>query len=291
LNKSKGFTLIELLVVIAIIAILAAILFPVCAQAKAAAKGAASVSNDKQLALGSLMYAGDYDDFTVLAASWNGSDNPVKFTSGNTVGTFAWLIMPYIKNGQMFEDPTGTPTPKLGNLSDLVAKSFVPQYGYNYSYLSPQTDDGAGGVKQVTISSTSTASPAGTVLFTSKYGYSDSTALKNNTFWSFGVGTVALWATVEAPDCSNNPNYCASNWGKTDGFVNDATYIGLTNVEAGANSGGVSSHAGGAVVSFLDGHVKKMQLGALAAGTTWSPTGLAADTKVVDKSLYLWDVE
>ena len=58
----KAFTLIELLVVIAIIAILAAILFPVFAQAKDAAKQTHCVSNAKQTALAALMYAGDYND-------------------------------------------------------------------------------------------------------------------------------------------------------------------------------------------------------------------------------------
>lgn len=58
---SSAFTLIELLVVIAIIAILAAILFPVFAAAKNAAKGAVCVSNMKQLALASLMYTSDWD--------------------------------------------------------------------------------------------------------------------------------------------------------------------------------------------------------------------------------------
>ncbi|HEY3782283.1 MAG TPA: prepilin-type N-terminal cleavage/methylation domain-containing protein [Fimbriimonadaceae bacterium] len=61
----SGFTLIELLVVIAIIAILAAILFPVFAQAKAAAKKTAALSNVKQITLGAIMYANDYDDNTV----------------------------------------------------------------------------------------------------------------------------------------------------------------------------------------------------------------------------------
>jgi len=58
----RAFTLIELLVVIAIIAILAAILFPVFASAKAAAKGAACLSNQRQLGIGLSMYMGDYDD-------------------------------------------------------------------------------------------------------------------------------------------------------------------------------------------------------------------------------------
>jgi prepilin-type N-terminal cleavage/methylation domain-containing protein/prepilin-type processing-associated H-X9-DG protein len=65
LFSHKGFTLIELLVVIAIIAILAAILFPVFAQAKAAAKKASAISNAKQMDLASLMYSNDYDDMFV----------------------------------------------------------------------------------------------------------------------------------------------------------------------------------------------------------------------------------
>src|SRR5450755_373290 len=58
----RAFTLIELLVVIAIIAILAAILFPVFAQAKLAAKKTVAISNQKQIGLAILMYANDYDD-------------------------------------------------------------------------------------------------------------------------------------------------------------------------------------------------------------------------------------
>ena len=57
-----GFTLIELLVVIAIIAILAAILFPVFSQAKASAKRAVCLSNQKQIGTGFVLYLGDYDD-------------------------------------------------------------------------------------------------------------------------------------------------------------------------------------------------------------------------------------
>src|SRR5580704_3786333 len=71
MNKhlSKGFTLIELLVVIAIIAILAAILFPVFAQAKLQAKKAASLSNTKEVGLAELMYMNDADDNFVLASN------------------------------------------------------------------------------------------------------------------------------------------------------------------------------------------------------------------------------
>ena len=64
MTSRKAFTLIELLVVIAIIAILAAILFPVFAQAKLAAKKTTAVSNLKQINLGLMMYENDYDDMT-----------------------------------------------------------------------------------------------------------------------------------------------------------------------------------------------------------------------------------
>src|SRR2546423_13005970 len=64
-RSRSGFTLIELLVVIAIIAILAAILFPVFAQARATARKAACASNLKQIGLAFMMYAQDYDEMLV----------------------------------------------------------------------------------------------------------------------------------------------------------------------------------------------------------------------------------
>src|SRR3954471_1981822 len=67
-RKNFAFTLIELLVVIAIIAILAAILFPVFAQAKSAAKKTVCVSNQKQIAVASTMYCADNDGGFFLSA-------------------------------------------------------------------------------------------------------------------------------------------------------------------------------------------------------------------------------
>ncbi|MFZ4507110.1 MAG: type II secretion system protein [Fimbriimonas sp.] len=73
--KRKAFTLIELLVVIAIIAILAAILFPVFAQAKQSAKKSVALSNTKQIALGMNMYMADNDDTFPTAMADNGAIN------------------------------------------------------------------------------------------------------------------------------------------------------------------------------------------------------------------------
>lgn len=90
--KLRAFTLIELLVVIAIIAILAAILFPVFAQAKAAAKNTADLSDLKQLSLGVLMYQNDYDDM---------------YPQGADGGWVAWpvKVYPYLKSLQLMKSP------------------------------------------------------------------------------------------------------------------------------------------------------------------------------------------
>jgi len=93
--KRRGFTLIELLVVIAIIAILAAILFPVFAQAKLAAKKTVSLSNTKQMALAEKMYENDFDDNIVI------SQYCTTYGNGNTLTTWEQSLYPYIKSGNV----------------------------------------------------------------------------------------------------------------------------------------------------------------------------------------------
>ncbi len=104
----KGFTLIELLVVIAIIAILAAILFPVFAQAREKARQATCQSNLKELALAELMYAQDYDEHFMCTA-----DGYCQYASIGEQGCWAiqYLnhhteIYPYIKNEQIMICPS-----------------------------------------------------------------------------------------------------------------------------------------------------------------------------------------
>jgi len=97
--KSSGFTLIELLVVIAIIAILAAILFPVFAQAKAAAKTTATLSNIKQVGTSGQIYLADYDDVVHPHRFSNASAVPAINNAG-----YYYYLEPYMKNRQLVWD-------------------------------------------------------------------------------------------------------------------------------------------------------------------------------------------
>jgi len=100
MSKAKGFTLIELLVVIAIIAILAAILFPVFARAREKARQSSCLSNVKQLAVGALMYAQDFDER--MMPRYYRIDPAV-------AGGPNWcdhLVQPYVKNTQIIYCPS-----------------------------------------------------------------------------------------------------------------------------------------------------------------------------------------
>ncbi|HEY3781963.1 MAG TPA: prepilin-type N-terminal cleavage/methylation domain-containing protein [Fimbriimonadaceae bacterium] len=96
MNKNRAFTLIELLVVIAIIAILAAILFPVFAQAKAAAKAVAGLSNLKQLGLAQQMYYNDNDD--TREGRQNVDPDP------GVCESWRQITYPYVKSTGLFND-------------------------------------------------------------------------------------------------------------------------------------------------------------------------------------------
>jgi len=125
LSRKRGFTLIELLVVIAIIAILAAILFPVFAQAREKARQARCVSNLRQLGLAVQMYVIDHEAYPMMSSP--------SYVSPRT----RWpdYIFPYVKNEQIFICPSA-------NRADVLKKQFAHDqtkvyggYGYNYQYL------------------------------------------------------------------------------------------------------------------------------------------------------------
>jgi prepilin-type N-terminal cleavage/methylation domain-containing protein/prepilin-type processing-associated H-X9-DG protein len=107
-RRRNGFTLIELLVVIAIIAILAAILFPVFAQARDKARQTACLSNCKQIGTAVQMYAQDYDENLPNAGpDWPGNNRHPVFRAGYQWAMWAILMDPYIKNRQVWLCPSG----------------------------------------------------------------------------------------------------------------------------------------------------------------------------------------
>jgi prepilin-type N-terminal cleavage/methylation domain-containing protein len=110
--QRRAFTLIELLVVIAIIAILAAILFPVFAQAKLAAKKTQALSNAKQVATANLIYMTDYDDKlikewfgfpTAPACDWGGG---VPWGTPGAFYSWRFALTPYHKSKNLLQDST-----------------------------------------------------------------------------------------------------------------------------------------------------------------------------------------
>jgi prepilin-type N-terminal cleavage/methylation domain-containing protein/prepilin-type processing-associated H-X9-DG protein len=114
-NSRSGFTLIELLVVIAIIAILAAILFPVFAQAREKARTISCLSNNKQIGTAMMMYVQDYDETFPYWSWWYSSDlggGPYAGSPGGTSAFNHWegfwfnAIYPYVKNSQVFACPS-----------------------------------------------------------------------------------------------------------------------------------------------------------------------------------------
>ena len=218
----KAFTLIELLVVIAIIAILAAILFPVFAQAKAAAKKTACLSNMKQVGTGTYLYAGDYDDTFITDG---------KYAIGNVTGpkcsatvntnckgksSYYILIQPYIKSYQLFICPEESRSNTSFDGVNQTGKQI--SYGYNEG---PVSDHGWGLVSDDN---------------TGRVGYSFSQ-----------IDAVAETFTFGDTQDGGNPAITADN--------NLATAAKTSGTSA-------MRHAGSWQMSFADGHAKSVKFGA-----------------------------
>jgi len=294
----KAFTLIELLVVIAIIAILAAILFPVFAQAKAAAKAAASLSNTKELALAALMYSPDYDDTLVPCQSWTSGapTNPlaIPYAGGNLI-TWRGLLNPYIKNTDIMTDPAAATIFNNPAYTKSQNQAIFGNYGMNDYYLGGYYWNG-GGWSIKAASGTRPADPAGTVYFT------EQTSFGSESSKVYTDGPIYYVGMSDAPMCWDNalsgtdPNqidgyiYCYDNWGMGSFWETDAGIKPQNGGRSGTNAPRV---ADGVNTAFVDGHSKKLKIGNLAIGTTWSYTTTPGNMHVTPdyKTKYLWDLD
>ena len=172
----KGFTLIELLVVIAIIAILAAILFPVFAQAREKARQITCVSNVDQMGLAMMQYTQDYDEMTPMVRHDKMPGGIVTPTNPQGLRDFDYyvILQPYIKSVDMFFCPDrqqwpingkGKPRCEDGNYSQHECLG----YGYNqgwvsdggYGMVGPQQADG----NRYGISLAAITAPASTIAY------------------------------------------------------------------------------------------------------------------------------
>lgn len=203
MKRQQGFTLIELLVVIAIIAILAAILFPVFAQARESARQTNCLSNQKQLALGILMYANDFDEKMPIVGSaiepgtlLNGQK-----LNGQPFNGWSLVMQPYTKNRGMFLCPS---MPKMFSGSGACAafngQPITNNYAYNYFlgadasypygdyYRSPDgTDTWITPIQMSAISQ-----PANTIAF-----------MHSGSVPPYGATWGCTYVTIETPDFYN----------------------------------------------------------------------------------------
>ena len=260
----RAFTLIELLVVIAIIAILAAILFPVFAQAKLAAKKTASISNMKQIALGSQMYMQDYDD-TVVPLRWF---DPYDTTLPSANGFYFYpvLLQPYIKNVDLFldandkqDDPAMhfSGCPQYGRFDKAGCAYWYltgayPSYGFNRWYLNTTWTGPFGTASYAGVSGTSIANVAQTVMLAEASG-KDVVAPSQPT-----VRDAVGYHRIDAP----------SHW--LPASQADPNAIGLDARTQGQLWGRYDPKK--VIVNWMDGHTKYTAINALVGENTSTET-------------------
>jgi prepilin-type N-terminal cleavage/methylation domain-containing protein len=163
----KAFTLIELLVVIAIIAILAAILFPVFAQAKLAAKKTQGLTQAKQMGTATSLYLNDYDDILFLYRTSTPNPSYVQCVNAGradcdtifgpqTRNVTFWnqLLAPYIKNDQLFASPGQSPAwvneDRTGTGIEPAFRSYGGQNSYGVNTFVFEAD-GAGSIPHTSL--------------------------------------------------------------------------------------------------------------------------------------------
>lgn len=287
MSKSKAFTLIELLVVIAIIAILAAILFPVFAQAKSAAKASVCLSNVKQIGLSAMMYGNDYDD-TLPETGWDGPCSQAVPDAGNqyvTVsdnyfsGVFSWplAIQPYAKNFGIVACPSD-PNPAVFNKSG--------SYCYEEQLILAGVPGAYAGMRNV-------PGAMGKVLPMSYGGNYEMS--ENYDSQIAGSRSARTSATKEFPNSQvNSPAnvfYIADVGSGAFTFSGTTVYFGGWYIIPGYGTSSVpasnrwvlgSRHTGGRNMAFCDGHAKYTKDEATSSRKSFSGTSTNA---------YIWDYQ
>ncbi len=251
-RKAIAFTLIELLVVIAIIAILAAILFPVFAQARESARTSSCLSNTKQVSLGVLQYLQDYDErypiYRYDTPNGPKPDSPFGLWRRNHVG-WGIQIMPYVKNAQVFKCPSSSDTWQTDqnalNNGDDSGPTGAIQYGMNARLTGRQ--DFSSGTKLAGV-----RYPASTILLVDSWGYSDEQPIVcdlNWVEWGYQGGYSQLL---------NGDNREDSGW-DANGYNAPAKQQRLCKNGTGQSWGQnapMRRHKGGGNIAFNDGHSK-----------------------------------
>ncbi|MGV3617608.1 MAG: type II secretion system protein [Fimbriimonas sp.] len=169
----RAFTLTEILVVVVIIGTLAAILFPVFAQARGAAEKTSCLSNQKELALASLMYQKDNDDTLYPYGYWDGQGYVTWWGDMETGDPARGLLYPYTKSGRIRGCPSAS------DLPNLPPHSFTMGYGVNFRLFFRYPPDPAP-VEFRTSSSSDIERPAETLL------------AADSAYWAPGIGAVGM---------------------------------------------------------------------------------------------------
>jgi len=289
--------LIELLVVIAIIAILAAILFPVFAQAKTAAKGTMWLSNCRQTMVATLMYTTDNDDGMPFV---NQGNNPIGWGFGRPDYIWFELVQPYSKNWDISVCPvdplplnrrhcdandnecTGTPL-KETDQNYWYSVASRANMGLNFEFVSPWVVRGryVGSEPQ---NMGRFAAHADTIMQV------DSVWYRNSQGTPVGGGN---W--VVEPPCVYDESGQLMEPMKSLSAKGEWRYYGPggwtldTNPKSWLVYGGAWPWVNGRFrVTFMDGHLKTMAIGQLAQGCDLRPLWRG---RVFDKTRYLWDME
>jgi prepilin-type N-terminal cleavage/methylation domain-containing protein/prepilin-type processing-associated H-X9-DG protein len=234
MNRKQAFTLIELLVVIAIIAILAAILFPVFAQAKAAAKKTTSISNMKQIGLAFIMYSNDQEDNLPPTASGGGPEDNLIW--------WHQAVGPYVKNGGEWmkgDDPMdGQNNPKAAtrNTSVFISPNWQSNGPGVDSRGTPKPDNNPA---RVPFQSYGMNQRLSCIFFTCGAGWAGEIGSVGN-FTS--IGKIA--GTILVGD--------SGSW-EGDAWIGNGAFAWF------ANNGwkkAMNRYGGGATYAFTDGHAK-----------------------------------